>query len=391
MGESNNTPLSESERRYLRTGKIEEESYYEKQMRDRIERKQNNIGYRLNRLVGDLSLMYRSEYFEFGANSVDVFNDISVYNTICRAFDNRLIVRSAEIFDPRMPGIRIDQPNSGHEFGFYFGGLLHMLLELLPEGDSWEETLRGLLIFYLFVPDGDPKSRQNKLENVADFRLRSDDPDGNYRVKGMNDEFYYEIKFGYDKYEDDTKERDFLAKEGIPQSETLCEKLRRPVDDVDFPEYPSAEKLFEKNLSQFKKDTSFNNSIELNKTVLSDIEYLDKKWRGPNRLKILEEMHLETQRNIPNNIASGIDKDLQQNFVTEALKKMSVGYDEERWTTFPVVEKSELQWEFTPYGELLVECIIENITNEEFAQHGLAEEDNHELIGDALAWVGDEV
>lgn len=389
MRESTDASLSEAERTYLRSGEINKDSYSEKQLRERIEQKQNNIGYRLNRLVGDLSLMYRSEYFEFEQNSVEIFEDMSIYNTISRALDNRLIVRLANIAtEDRW---RTDEPTCGEQFGYYIGGLLHMLLKLLPDGGSWDETLRGLLIFYLFVPDGNPKRRQNKLEEVADFRRMSDDPDAVCRALDTAGEFYYEIEFGYEKFEQNIKEKEFLDEKGIPLSETLCDKLRLPVDDEDFPEYPSAEELFEKNLSQLEKDSSFNSSIELNKTVISDIEYLKKKWRGPDRSNILEEMQSGAQRNNAHNIASGLGKSMQQNLVTEALKKMSVGYDEERWTTFPVVEKSDLQWEFTPYGELLVEYILENITNEEFARHGLPDEDDAELIAAALAQVRDEI
>jgi len=91
VSESNAPPLSETERKYLRTGEIEGNSYSEKRMRERIENKQKNIPSRLNSLIGDLSLMYRSEHFEFSANSVDIFKYMSIYNTISRALNNRLI------------------------------------------------------------------------------------------------------------------------------------------------------------------------------------------------------------------------------------------------------------------------------------------------------------
>lgn len=390
MSESNELPLSDKEREYLKTG--DPGSYTEKKMRERIEDKRDNIGSKLNRLVGDIALMYRSKYFEFNDTTSNIYENFSIYRTINQAFDNRLVIESAEITSREFPAVRVDQPTIGEEFGYYIGGLLELLLGLLPEKFTWRRILRGLLIFYLFVPEGSPNDKRDRLKELINFRPFDESSD-EYRAKDTTGDLWCEVHFGYCKIEHNTKEQEFLQEQDIPTSEVLCDRLRSPVTDEEFPEYPTAEDLFERNLSECLEIDSFNRAIEVNKIIKSDIEYLKNGWRGPDRIDILEEMKSGVQRNTSNNIASGMGKASQDNLVETAFKKVSLEcIEEDRWTTLPVVEKSGDQWEFTSYGELLVMYIMDNITNEEFARYGLPEkEGDHEMIAAVLAQMGDEI
>lgn len=385
MGKSRNQPLSDWESRYLRYGATG--NYSETQMRDRIKSKQNNIGYRLNQLVRDLSLMYRSDHFDFNTQKSDILEDISIYKTNNYAFDNRIIAEPINnILNLEPSGVRLDQPTSGEEFGYYIGGLLHMILALLPEAHSWDRTLRGLMMFYLFIPEGNPEHRLNQLKELTDFEYIGK-LFGDCTAKDVSEEYIYKVEFGYSKYNDNTKEIEFLLENDIPPSKVLCDRLRSPVDDENFLDYPSTRELFEKNLSECQSEPSFEKSIKLNKAIVSDIEHLKQPFRGPERLAILEQIRTGTQLNNAYNIAKGINKPSQDNLVETALIKMSDGVDEdERWTMSPVVEETNEQWKFTPYGELLAAYANNDITNEEFARHGLSEKANqYEMISAALA------
>lgn len=395
MSHFKNYGLTEIEKEYLYNG--ETASYSEAELQDRIQEKQDSTGTRLQHLIRDLSLMYQSEFYNFEDNDYNILNDLDL--SWLTEFLDIALLRGNPAKSPHDPdwGRLVTKLETAEEFGYLIGGLLRILLETIPDGQSWKKIFRGLFHFYLM---GSGEKLSANIEDRSELCRRYNILKESVifeQVEKMNDEEHNHIIYTNDTYPYKTEieyipyyfrmdiVREVLQEKDIPSEGFLELYLTQHYDG-----YPSnsAKNMILEKLSDLLENQTFTNTIELYKFALSDKRYLENEWRGPDRISIFKELFDNASRIKSSTIATNLGESSSAHLVTRALSMMSDEADEsKKWTSYSATRKHENGWQITPYGFVLGLCI----TGEEKALERYAvpsrdclTEDIEKLISEAL-------
>lgn len=364
MSHSESYRLTELEREYLSSG--ETGTYSEAELRRRIQEKQDRIGSRFQNLVRDLSLMYRSEFYDYEDNNRDIFTDLDL-SWLKESLDIVLLRGdpSKELHDPEW-GRLVTTPETQEEFGYLLGGFLCILFDMMQDNRSWDRTLRGLFHFYL-MGSGKKLSakienkrklyrRYNKLKELITFEQVEEIPasDSHHRIY-TNDEYTYmtEIEFTGEYAPMDVIE-EILEEKGIPSAGFIEKSITTSYAHDSSTVYLSTRNMVLEKLSNYYDDPRFNKTMEIYKFAMTDKKYLENEWRGPNRIDIIEEVFLNSGKIKSSKIANNLGQSSSAHLVTNALDQISEDTNEsERWTSYPATKKHEDGWELLPYGHIL--------------------------------------
>lgn len=391
MSQAEEYKLTETEKRYLRTG--ETGSYSEPRLQNRIQEKQNNIGSRISTLIKDISLMYDSELYDFDNNKCDIFKDIEI-SPMTKALDIHL---SREVSTNR----KLDQyepvstPRSGEEFGFLIGGFIYILFTMISNNKPWKKTLRGLCHFYINRTGEKASNRLRDLEEIIDFEPHESLKYAIYTgIDNSNRYFCREEPDGLPIIPVLNRVETILEKKNIPTTGFLSKHLFLE-EYYQEESHRSLEKQINDNLSNVKKRGDFVQVIELYKTIISDEENLGKNWRGPDRLDIIKQMCCGRSKIKSSTIAANLGESPSTHLVTNGLRRMSAEVDEtQRWTSYPVTEEYSDGWKLTSYGRLLAMYISGELTGSEIERYSVPNQDcvneeNKNIISEALEQISE--
>lgn len=342
--------LSQAEKQYLRTG--ETGSYSEKELQRRIEQKRDKIDSRLDNLIEDVKLMYSNGYLHQDKD-IDSFCDVFDLNCNLEETMSISMLKQDLGAHPEDAGRYVTHEHGGPQFekteeiGYMIGIFLHLLMTMAPEERPWNEMLKGILMFFIMNPDYRSDEQIEKLEELIDYQIKRPATE----VRSMTDvEGEYSYRFSYDESgtKVTAKIEDELNESNIPVNDKLVNYIRFELDDKWAglnPGYTIDKKI--ENL-EYLEDI-----INLCRSIKKDRSRLSEQWRGPSRIDIVKKRYDPDINNHSRSIASEITNSTHSNLVGEALNKMSDDVEDgNMWTTYPIFEKVDGNFEFTPYGQL---------------------------------------
>jgi hypothetical protein len=291
------------------------------------------------------------------------------------------------------------------EFGHLIGGLFHMLMTTASGKRPWEKFLRGIVNFYVTIPDGHPIRRRRKLDEIISFGLmehtaKTDMPDilnkssvSDSTIESIprtrnyaNSEYQYSVmKSTGDMggiFEDTM---DIIADNGLVPHRTLAISIVPTIDDFNITTYKSQ---IRRNLNELMKNTRLKDVNQIIESIQKDTNILTKEWRGPDRDNIVKTVFQADRELTSREIASEVDKAIVDNLVTTALNKMSDESDnQDLLTEYFLFERHNSGWELTPYGELCARSLIGTDVEDSLYRYVLdikIEDEYEELISQVL-------
>jgi len=364
MSKKTDFSLSQTERKYLRTG--ETGSYSEKELQRRIAEKRDNIDSRLEDFINDIMLMFSNGYLSIDED-IDSFCEVFNLEIDLEAAVPMTTTKRETGAHPESPGEAIHHPQAKksklektEEIGYMFGIFLHLLMTMAPKERPWDEMFKGILMFFVMNPYKRSDEQIKRLEELIDFGMKKPATE----IRSMSDtegEYVYHFSRDENIYNPTSEIRNILAENNIPISNVLVHHIASKIDSID--DFYRIERITNKNLETLKEETQLEKTINLYRIINKDKSYLSQEWRGPSRIKIIKARFNPEIDNYSKNIASEITNSTQGNLVSTALNKMSDRVnDEELWTAYPIFEDVDGSLEFTPYGQLFALYLNENIS-----------------------------
>jgi hypothetical protein len=392
--------LTETEKEYLRdTGR------YNSDIEQRIENKFQILPSRFQDLIEDVSLMYQFGYFD-KEDAELIWEDFQTMNHSPNGKLERVTLRQSSSIDSNGRVTDLQTTETVNELGHLFGSLFHMLMTAAPDDRPWTDLLRGINLFYVTVPDGDPTDKLRNLEKISKFdaleqRAPTKDSSTEIRVGTDSDsEYEYSIYKKEELTRLDSLIADVLKDNGIEPNGPLIESLQSSINSVDtntvLVDTDDHREAIETELGRLLERTELRKAIRLHKIMESDIESITKKWRGPDRNKIIKAALKQKIKNPTGSekmesweIASALDEENSDNLVTTALKKMAKESDDPQlWTQYPLYEKQGDGWTLTPYGELCGRYLVNGQSFvDELYKYGLKNGDSKTGYGSVISKV----
>lgn len=385
--------LTEKEKKFLQTG--DPSTYSKSEMRRRIRNKRQKLAPRFQTLIDDVSLMYSSGYFDEDGAKKDWKKIHNLVHNINNKL-NRKTNREKIGGEGAPEGVNIYRTETIEEFGHLIGSLFHVLMSGEKE-PPWEELLRGIMIFYVIVPDGKPVDRVKMLNEIADFshlqymaeHILTGEKEEARSARDFSSEYAYKAFIEDHLFSFEEAIHEFLNENNIPVNDILVDEIHSEIDyrNATFPY--SARVAYNKIAEQ----SPLFEIIQLHILVRDDVRLLNKDWRGPDKNKILESVFNSNSAPTSREIASDIDAALSDNLVTTALNKMSNESDEsDLWTEYRLFDNQNDRWELTLYGKVCAYYITNQQTTENaFYKYGLEKEDIEDEYDDLISDILNEV
>jgi hypothetical protein len=392
--------LTEKEKEYLR-----DTDRYNSNIEKRIDKKFQRVPSRFQDLIEDMTLLYQSGYFD-EEDAESIWKGLHTMDHNPNGKLERNTLRRSFSTDPNGSATDLRTTETVNELGHLFGSLFHILMRAAPGDRPWTDLLRGIHLFYATVPDGDPTDRLRDLEEISKFdaiEQRTSKSDSFIHSRSGTDlDSEYEY-FAYKEEEltdPDSLITDVLKDNEIKPNNPLIESLRSSIDSLDTDtvliDTDDHREAIEVELQKVIEGTELRKAIRLHRLMETDIELLNKKWRGPDRDKITKVTFQQKIRKQSGSekvesweIASELNEESSDNLVTTALKKMTNDSDDPQlWTQYPLFKKQGDGWELTPYGELCGRYLVsgQNFVDELY-NYGLKNGDINTKYGSVISEV----
>jgi hypothetical protein len=219
--------------------------------------------------------------------------------------------------------------------------------------------------------------RYKKLKNLVEIEQIENLSSDPHHIIYTNDKYTYATEHNLTAVKDRMNvAQEVLDNVGMPSSGFLQYYLSSEYYLDKHAASNSAKEMVLRRLSELQENDQFNRTMTMLKYIISDREFFEQEWRGPDRLDIIKEIYSMNSRSKSSTIAANLGKDSSSHLVTNALKRMSNNVDNsERWTCYPATEKYSDGWKLTCYGEVLAMHVNGDLPISEIERYAVPHKD----------------